>query len=119
MSTPRCKQMKRKARLQSAQHWIPKYEGKNLVHGYARHFGVDKLCAINELQILGLEISPEYIKQLKQTALNRQKQAEAHKLAKKEKELPERFPDSDETFYYIAGYTSGGAPYGVTCFVRP
>ena len=58
-------------------------------------------------------------KQLKQTALNRQKQAEAHKLAKKEKELPERFPDSDETFYYIAGYTSGGAPYGVTCFVRP
>lgn len=22
--------------------------------------------------------------------------------------------DSDDTFYYIAGYTSGGAPYGVT-----
>ena len=23
-------------------------------------------------------------------------------------------PDQDETFFYIAGYTSGGAPYGVT-----
>lgn len=22
--------------------------------------------------------------------------------------------DSDETFYYIAGYTDGGAPFGVT-----
>lgn len=22
--------------------------------------------------------------------------------------------DKDDTFYYIAGYTSGGAPYGVT-----
>lgn len=22
--------------------------------------------------------------------------------------------DQDDTFYYIAGYTSGGAPYGVT-----
>ena len=22
--------------------------------------------------------------------------------------------EQDETFYYIAGYTSGGAPYGVT-----
>lgn len=114
MSTPRCKRMKRKARLQSAQHWIPKYEGKNLVHGYARHFGVDELCAANELQMLGHEISPEYIKQLKQTALNRQRQAEARRLVEEEKKRLERFPDSDETFYYIAGYTSGGAPYGVT-----
>jgi len=24
------------------------------------------------------------------------------------------FSDSDETFYFIAGYTSGGAPFGVT-----
>lgn len=24
------------------------------------------------------------------------------------------YPDMDDTFSYIAGYTSGGAPYGVT-----
>lgn len=23
-------------------------------------------------------------------------------------------PEQDETFYYIAGYTSGGMPYGIT-----
>jgi hypothetical protein len=33
---------------------------------------------------------------------------------KKQKEFEERFSDSDDTFYYIAGYTPGGAPYGVT-----
>lgn len=33
------------------------------------------------------------------------------------KELQEQqdmYPDSDETFYYIAGYTSNGVPFGIT-----
>ena len=30
----------------------------------------------------------------------------------KQKELP--LPEQDDTFFFIAGYTSGGAPYGVT-----
>ncbi len=34
---------------------------------------------------------------------------------KTKKQAPEQFaPDSDEYFAYIAGYTEGGAPYGVT-----
>lgn len=34
---------------------------------------------------------------------------------KHKKQAPEQFaPDSDEHFAYIAGYTDGGAPYGVT-----
>ena len=36
---------------------------------------------------------------------------------KEEKELSrisEIYKDSDDTFFFIAGYTSGGAPYGVT-----
>ena len=28
--------------------------------------------------------------------------------------LYERFPDSDDRYFFIAGYTSGGAPYGLT-----
>ena len=31
---------------------------------------------------------------------------------KKPKEHP--LPEQDDTFFFIAGYTSGGAPYGVT-----
>ena len=34
--------------------------------------------------------------------------------AKKQQSFYDRFPDSDDRFYFIAGYTSGGAPYGVT-----
>lgn len=34
---------------------------------------------------------------------------------KHKKQAPEQIaPDSDEHFAYIAGYTDGGAPYGVT-----
>ena len=33
---------------------------------------------------------------------------------RKSQEALDRFSDSDETFYYIAGYTSNGVPYGVT-----
>lgn len=29
-------------------------------------------------------------------------------------EDPPCLPDSDDTFAYIAGYTEGGAPYGIT-----
>lgn len=33
---------------------------------------------------------------------------------KKEKEAMDSFMDQDENFFFIAGYSSGGAPYGVT-----
>ena len=36
---------------------------------------------------------------------------------REEKELQafyDRFPNSNDYFYYIAGYTPGGAPYGIT-----
>ena len=31
-----------------------------------------------------------------------------------QKDIPIFHEDQDNTFYYIAGYTSDGAPYGVT-----
>lgn len=113
-NTPRYKRMNRASRLQAAKHWIPTYDGKNLVRGYSNHFAVDKLVAVKELQLLGHEIDPEYIRQLKACMLSQQKINERKKLLKKEKELLESYIDSDENFFYIAGYTSGGAPYGVT-----
>lgn len=33
---------------------------------------------------------------------------------KKQNEIEYSFYESDETFAFIAGYTSGGVPYGVT-----
>jgi hypothetical protein len=43
--------------------------------------------------------------------------AEARKrprAASARKKFDELYPDSDDTFAYIAGYTAGGFPYGTT-----
>lgn len=117
---PRRKRMSRQARLQAAKHWIPTYTGKNLFKGYRNHYGVDIHCAIKEFQLLGIPLDPEYITQLiqavEQTALNKKKNTEAQ--AKRKKLLAERdaflYSDSDDHFAFIAGYTSGGAAYGIT-----
>ena len=104
------KQLKREQRLQSAKQWLLKYDGRNIVKGYRKHFKVDIMCAISELQMLGCEISQEYIENVKKTIEVEKKKREN----KKEQDKLVLFPDSDYTFYYIAGYTAGGAPYGVT-----
>lgn len=72
-STPRHKRLNRVGRLKAAKYWIPKYEGKNRVKGYSVHFGVDKLCAVQELACLGIPTDIEYIHQLKRAQLDKQK----------------------------------------------
>jgi hypothetical protein len=111
--TPRRKRMKRQSRLQAAKHWIPTYNGKNLIKGYQNWFGVDLLCAIQELKMLGIELDDQYVHQ---ALYNREKMIAARqkKFAEKKRKELENFPiDSDENFYYIAGYTSWGVPYGL------
>ncbi|WP_018248781.1 hypothetical protein [Orenia marismortui] len=115
-STPRRKQFKRKQRLQSAKTWIPTYTGKNLVRGYKRWYGVNFVCAIKELEMLGYEIDLEYKEQILKQEEAKRKAAKRRKAEEKKKQAEEEYfnSDQDENFYYIAGYTSGGAPYGIT-----
>ena len=72
---------------------------------------------MNELRRLGAPLDSEEIARVKQTIQNR-KLHNQRKREKKKREREERellaYLDSDETFAYIAGYTSGGVPYGVT-----
>lgn len=58
---PRRKRMTRQARLASAAAagWVGRYGGRDLVRGYARWFGVDRLCAVLELRRLGVAISAD------------------------------------------------------------
>jgi hypothetical protein len=111
-SIPRHKRMKRTARLQAARHWLPTYTGKNIVRGYARHFAVDLLCAVKELEMLGNQFKPEYVDQLKRTIAGQIEQKQERKRLKEEQELFKSF-ESDDQFCYMVGYTSGGAPYGL------
>lgn len=101
-------------RLKKGAKWLKKYTGKYFVKAYAKQFGVDKLCAIRELRLLGVEITEEYENQIRRSIEDIKRQRKLRK-EKKEKELESLWGyDSDENFAYIAGYTSGGAPYGTT-----
>ncbi len=102
--------MKRVDRLASAVEWIKKYEGNNIVRGYSKKFKVDLLCAVVDLELTGYKVDSKYKKQLEQSRVDLQRQRE-----KKKRKKEEQFDmDSDDTFAFIAGYTSGGFPYGVT-----
>ena len=108
------KTLNRKHRLNAAKDWIKTYNGKNIVKGYSKRFSVDKLCTVKELRMIGVEISKEYETQL----INSIQTLKQQRLSFKEKRevalnsLCEF--ESDEDFAMIIGYTSGGAPYGVT-----
>lgn len=104
----------RKYRLNFAKDWIKIYSGKDIVKGYSKRYSVDKLCAVKELRIVGVEISEEYEKQLINSieALKQQRLSFKKKREDKLNALCEF--ESDENHAMIIGYTSGGFSYGVT-----
>jgi len=106
---PKRKRLKKHQRLQDSKRWIFEFKGKNLVKSYKKWYGVDIICAIDELETMGYDF-PQYKKEIKrQLKLEQQKKEERKR---EEREYYEHW--QDENFYYIAGYTSGGVPYGVT-----
>jgi hypothetical protein len=110
-NTPRHRRMNRQRRLQAAAHWIPKYEGKKLINGYSKHFGVNKVCAVIELEMLGYSYSEAYKQELKDAEIQKQRDAE-RRIEQKEKAHYDEY--CDETFAFIADYTPGGVPFGIT-----
>jgi len=107
-NTPKRKRLNRNQRISKAKEWISTYNGKNIVKGYSKWFGVDLLSAITELRLIGVTISKEYENKVKKS-LNANK--------KKKKPLTnfdeELYTDLENQFEFIAGYTSNGFPYGV------
>jgi len=108
--------MTRDGRLSAARdtRWVDQYKGKDIVAGYANWFGVDLPCAVMELRLLGVTIDADRESRIKATiearAAARKRRQELRAQAE-----PEQLPlDADETFAFIAGYTSGGAPYGIS-----
>lgn len=107
--------MTREGRLRSAKDtgWVAKYEGKSIVRGYGKWFGVDPPCAIIELRLLGGHISEGYEEQVRQSIEGSAQRRKRKKIEREEAKHCEMCDDSDDTFAFIAGYTSGGAPYGL------
>ncbi|WP_187274218.1 hypothetical protein [Paenibacillus sp. N3.4] len=114
-NSPRKKRMKHPARLQAAKTWIKEYTGKNVVRGYSKHFGVDLLCAVRELEMIGVVIDSKYKQQLK-TRFEYNHIVNLERKQRRQIEEDIHSIDQDSNFYLIAGYTSNGFPYGITCY---
>ncbi|MCB0190385.1 MAG: hypothetical protein KDJ65_00425 [Anaerolineae bacterium] len=111
---PQRKRLKRAQRLQSAKAWLNIYQGQKIVKDYRQRYGVDWQTAFTELEMLEVPIDPEYKRYVLQSA-EAQLAAKRRKKTEQEARLQEELGlDQDEHFAFIIGYTSGGAPYGLT-----
>ena len=98
-------------RLKEARKWYAEQkltEDSHIVKAYRKKFNVDRTCAMKELCLLHV-LSPE-----KQASYEAQLNAKKEKRQRKKQQAEFQPFDQDEYFYFIAGYTSGGAPYGIT-----
>lgn len=108
--------MKREARLQSAKLWLKDFKGKNVIKSYSKWYAVDVVCAMKELELLGLHFTEKQKMAIQKGQYDRVRQRQLMKSRKwqKERERKEYWAGSDEGFAFIAGYTEGGAPFGLT-----
>ena len=104
---------KREIRLRKARQWALTYEGKHIVRDYRKRFNLDPTCAMKDLSAIGV-LSPEKLEQMKKAEAARLEQRRREREKKAMEEMWDNYPDADDHFFFIAGYTSGGAPYGVT-----
>ena len=102
----------RKKRLREARAWFAVQgftDDSHIVKAYRQRFRVDKTCAMRELCLLKV-LSPE-----KQAAYEAELNAKRQKRRKAETDSEDPLSSSqDENFAFIAGYTPGGFPYGIT-----
>ena len=101
----------RQQRLKEARKWFPEQgftEDSHIVKAYRKKFNVDRTCAMKELCLLHV-LSPE-----KQASYEAQLNAKKEKRQRRKQQVEYQPFEQDEYFYFIAGYTSGGAPYGIT-----
>ena len=80
---------------------------------YRERFHVDVATAAKDLQELGVNYTQEQLDQIKRAEEQRLQQRRMEREAKERERLTELYKDCDGRFAFIAGYTDGGAPYGV------
>ena len=97
------------------KQWLLTYTGspKKMNKHYRERFHVDAVTAAKDLQELGVNYTQEQLDQIKQAEEQRLRQRRMEREAKERERLAELYEDCDGHFAFIAGYTDGGAPYGV------
>ena len=100
-------------RLTKARQWALQYDGRHIVKAYRKRFGVDRMTAINDLGEIGV-LDHDKLLQMQQQEHERLELLRRQREERKAAEWLEEHKDQNDQFFFIAGYTSGGAPYGVT-----
>ncbi len=104
--------MTRVDRMQSVAAWVESRQTGDIIRQYARHCGVELRYAMVELRMFGVDLSPKEVASVVRAIKKRLRRRLA--AARIYGELDSSFPESDDHHAYIAGYTSGGAAYGIT-----
>ncbi|MCL2322740.1 MAG: hypothetical protein FWC47_11640 [Oscillospiraceae bacterium] len=107
---------KKAQRIPKAKQWLITYKGSTneIIRNYREKFHVDVKAAINDLQKIGVEFTQEYLDTVLKSEEDRIRQLHLKKEKKQAQDADFYDEYSNDTFAFIAGYTSGGAPYGVT-----
>lgn len=111
------KEQHREARLRKGAQWLTTYQGtpKHMLKHYKERFHVDSVTASKDLQALGVDYTQEQLDTIRRNEEERIRQKHVAKAKKEQERFAELYGDTcDDRFAYIAGYTSGGAPYGST-----
>lgn len=110
------KTQRKEIRLQKARQWILTYNGtpKHMAKHYRKRFHVDITTAVRDLQDIGVEFTQEYLDAVKRSEEERIRQKRLEKERKVQHEQDFLYEDSDDVYAFIAGYTGGGVPYGIT-----
>lgn len=110
------KTQRKEIRLQKARQWILSYDGtpKHMAKHYRKRFHVDITTAVRDLQDIGVEFTQEYLDAVKRSEEERIRQKRLEKERKVQQEQDFLYEDSDDVYAFIAGYTGGGVPYGIT-----
>jgi len=105
---PRRHRMRQRQRRDSAREWI-RCGVKVTVTSYAKRYGVDRYTAYEDLTALGVAM-PDSAQQWAQRP-----PAPAPRTAEREADHLEdpSWIILDGRLFFVAGYTSGGAPYGM------
>jgi hypothetical protein len=105
---PRGHRMRRQARRESARAWIASGAAVT-IKTYARRYGVDRYTAYEDLSAIGFPL-PD--------AAQRWAHRPPPQARPRRSSAPRALPDNDWIMmdgrpYFVAGYTAGGAPYGI------
>lgn len=110
------KEERKQRRLQKGKQWLFTYQGtpKHMLKHYRERFHVDPLTAAKDLQELGIAYTQEQLDNIKRSEEGRLRKKRLQKEKKQREQYESLYEDCDDHFAFIAGYTSGGVPYGTT-----